>query len=385
MEQRYFTEEHRLLQGMVREFARSEVEPVASEMDRQGQFPTDLVAKLAKLGLMGVPIPSEFGGAGMDTVAYTIAVHELGVVDASLAITVAAHTSLGTMPILMFGSEQLKKKYLAPLAQGELIGAFGLTEPQAGSDAGATRTRAERRKDRYIVNGQKIFCTNAGIAGVIIFTARLIEDGEDLGICNFLVETGTSGLRTGPPEKKMGWRASDTRSLYFEDVEIPLENLVGEASRGFSQFLEVLAGGRISVGALALGTAEGAYRRALSYSLEREAFGQTISKFQAVQFKLADMATQFEAAKHLVYHAAWLKDQGYNIVKESAMAKLFASEIAMDITSEAIQIHGGYGYIREYQVERFFRDAKALAIGEGTSEIQRMLIAREILREAELS
>ena len=385
MEQRYFTEEHRLLQSMVREFARSEVEPVASEMDRQGQFPTDLVAKLAKLGLMGVPIPSEFGGAGMDTVAYTIAVHELGVVDASLGITVAAHTSLGTMPILMFGSEHLKKKYLAPLAQGELIGAFGLTEPQAGSDAGATRTTAERRKDRYIVNGQKIFCTNAGIAGVIIFTARLIEDGEDLGICNFLVETGTSGLRTGPPEKKMGWRASDTRSLYFEDLEIPLENLVGEASRGFSQFLEVLAGGRISVGALALGTAEGAYRRALSYSREREAFGQTISKFQAVQFKLADMATQFEAAKHLVYHAAWLKDQGYNIVKESAMAKLFASEMAMDITSEAIQIHGGYGYIREYQVERFFRDAKALAIGEGTSEIQRMLIAREILREAELS
>ncbi len=384
MQHRYFTEEHRLLQGMVREFARSEVEPVASEMDRLGLFPSDIVAKLAKLGLMGVPIPTEFDGGGMDTVAYAIAVHELGVVDASLGITVAAHISLGTMPILMFGSEQLKKKYLPPLARGELIGAFGLTEPEAGSDAGATRTRAERRGDRYIVNGQKIFCTNAGIAGVIVFTARLIEDGEDRGICNFLVDADTPGLRTGPPEKKMGWRASDTRSLYFEDMEIPLENLVGETSRGFSQFLEVLIGGRISVGALALGTAEGAFLRALGYAREREAFGRTIDKFQAVQFKLADMATQLEAAKHLVYHAAWLKDQGHKVVKESAMAKLFASEIAMDITSEAIQIHGGYGYIREYQVERFFRDAKVLAIGEGTSEIQRMIIAREILKETEL-
>jgi alkylation response protein AidB-like acyl-CoA dehydrogenase len=219
---------------------------------------------------------------------------------------------------------------------------------------------------------------------VIVFTARLVEDGEDRGICNFLVEADAPGLRTGPPEKKMGWRASDTRSLYFEDMEIPLENLVGEMSRGFSQFLEILIGGRISVGALALGTAEGAFHRALDYAHEREAFGRTIDKFQAVQFKLADMATQLEAAKHLVYHAAWLKDQGHNVVKESAMAKLFASEIAMDITSEAIQIHGGYGYIREYQVERFFRDAKVLAIGEGTSEIQRMVIAREILREAEL-
>ncbi len=384
MQQRYFTEEHRLLQGMVREFVRSEVEPVASEMDRLGRFPSDIVAKLAQLGLMGVPIPTEFDGGGMDTVAYAIAVHELGVVDASLGITVAAHISLGTMPILMFGSQQQKHKYLPPLARGELIGAFGLTEPEAGSDAGATRTRAERRRDRYIVNGQKIFCTNAGIAGVIIFTARLIEDGEDRGICNFLVEADAPGLRTGPPEKKMGWRASDTRSIYFEDMEIPLENLVGEISRGFSQFLEILAGGRISVGALALGTAEGAFNRALDYAHERKAFGRTIDKFQAVQFKLADMATQLEAAKHLVYHAAWLKDQGHNVVKESAMAKLFASEIAMDITSEAIQIHGGYGYIREYQVERFFRDAKVLAIGEGTSEIQRMVIAREILREAEL-
>ncbi len=383
MQQRYFTEEHRLLQGMVREFARSEVEPLASEMDRLGRFPSDIVSKLAELGLMGVPIPTEFDGGGMDTVAYAIAVHELGIVDASLGITVAAHISLGSMPILMFGSQQLKKKYLPPLARGELIGAFGLTEPEAGSDAGATRTRAELRGDRYIVNGQKIFCTNAGIAGVIVFTARLIEDGEDRGICNFLVEADTPGLRTGPPEKKMGWRASDTRSLYFEDMELPLENLVGEISKGFSQFLEVLIGGRISVGALALGTAEGAFRRALDYAHEREAFGQTIDKFQAVQFKLADMATQLEAAKHLVYHAAWLKDQGHKVVKESAMAKLFASEIAMDITSEAIQIHGGYGYIREYQVERFFRDAKVLAIGEGTSEIQRMLIAREILREAE--
>ncbi|MEE9466105.1 MAG: acyl-CoA dehydrogenase family protein, partial [Candidatus Neomarinimicrobiota bacterium] len=284
---------------------------------------------------------------------------------------------------LLFGSPEQKRKFLPPLARGEMLGAFGLTEPEAGSDASATRTVAERHGNRYVVNGQKIFCTNAGVAGVIVFTARLIEDGEDQGITNFLVETDNPGLRLGSHEKKMGWRASDTRAIYFENMEIPLTNLVGERSKGFSQFLTILTGGRISVAALALGTAEGAYRRALNYAGEREAFGQTIDKFQAVQFKLADMATRLEAAKHLVYHCAWLKDQGEPVVKESAMAKLYASEMAMDVTSEAIQIHGGYGYIREYQVERFFRDAKVLAIGEGTSEIQRIVIAREILREAD--
>ncbi len=379
MEQRYFSEEHRLLRDMVREFARNEVGPVADELDREGRFPDELVSKMAELGLMGIPIPQEYGGAGMDTVAYTIAVHELAKVDGSVAITAAAHTSLGTMPILLFGNKDQKEKYLPPLASGEMLGAFGLTEPEAGSDAGATRTRAERKGDKFIVNGQKVFCTNAGQAGVFVITTRLIEDGEDQGVSAFLVEKDTPGLRLGKPEKKMGWRASDTRSLFFEEMEVPAGNLLGQPARGFRQFLQALTGGRISVGALALGTGEGAYQLALNYSREREAFGRKISQFQAVQFTLADMATQLEAARHLVYHAAWLMDQGQHVIKEAAMAKLFASELAMRITTDAIQIHGGYGYIRDYQVERFFRDAKVLEIGEGTSEVQRMVIARQIL------
>ena len=383
MEQQYFTEEHRLLRDMVREFARNEVGPVADELDREGRFPDELVSKMAELGLMGIPIPQEYGGAGMDTVAYAIAVEELARVDGSVAITAAAHTSLGTMPILLFGNKEQREKYLPPLASGEMLGAFGLTEPEAGSDAGATRTRAERKGDKFVVNGQKVFCTNAGQAGIIVFTARLYDNGEDQGISAFLVEKDTPGLRLGKPEKKMGWRASDTRSLFFEDMEVPADNLLGQPAGGFRQFLHTLIGGRISVGALALGTGEGAYELALNYSREREAFGRKISQFQAVQFTLADMATQLEAARHLVYHAAWLKDQGRDVIKEAAMAKLFASELAMRITTDAIQIHGGYGYIREYQVERFFRDAKVLEIGEGTSEVQRMVIARQILDEAQ--
>lgn len=383
MEQRYFSEEHRLLRDMVREFTQNEVAPVADELDREGRFPDELVSKMAELGLMGIPIPQEYGGAGMDTVAYTIAVHELARVDGSVAITAAAHTSLGTMPIFLFGSEVQKKKYLPSLASGQMLAAFGLTEPEAGSDAGATRTRAERRSDKFVVNGQKVFCTNAGKAGVIVFTARLIEDGEDRGISAFLAERDAPGLRMGKPEKKMGWRASDTRSLYFEEMEVPAENLLGLPAQGFRQFLHALIGGRISVGALALGTAEGAYQMALNYAQEREAFGRKISQFQAVQFSLSDMATRLEAAKHLVYHASWLKDQGRNVIKEAAMAKLYASELAMRITTDAIQIFGGYGYIREYQVERFFRDAKVLEIGEGTSEVQRMVIARHILEDAQ--
>jgi len=379
MERRYFSEEHRLLRDMVREFARNEVGPVADELDREGRFPDELVSKMAELGLMGIPIPQEYGGAGMDMVAYTITVQELARVDGSVAITVAAHTSLGTMPILLFGNKDLKEKYLPPLASGEMLGAFGLTEPEAGSDAGATRTRAERKGDKFIINGQKVFCTNAGQAGIIVITARMFDNGEDQGISTFLVEKDTPGLRLGNLEKKMGWRASDTRSLFFEEMEVPAGNLLGQPARGFRQFLQTLTGGRISVGALALGTGEGAYQLALNYSQEREAFGRKISQFQSVQFSLADMATQLEAARHLVYHAAWLTDQGQHVIKEAAMAKLFASELAMRITTDAIQIHGGYGYIREYQVERFFRDAKVLEIGEGTSEVQRMVIARQIL------
>ncbi len=257
MEQRYFSEEHRLLRDMVREFARNEVGPVADELDREGRFPDELVSKMAELGLMGIPIPQEYGGAGMDTVAYTIAVHELAKVDGSVAITAAAHTSLGTMPILLFGNKDQKEEYLPPLAGGEMLGAFGLTEPEAGSDAGATRTRAERKGDKFIVNGQKVFCTNAGQAGVFVITTRLIEDGEDQGVSAFLVEKDTPGLRLGKPEKKMGWRASDTRSLFFEEMEVPAVNLLGQPARGFRQFLQALTGGRISVGALALGTGEG--------------------------------------------------------------------------------------------------------------------------------
>ena len=371
------------MQSMVRDFAQNEMAPAVDELDQEGRFPDELVSKMADLGLMGIPIPQEYGGAGMDTVAYTVAVHELAKVDGSIAITVAAHTSLGTMPILLFGDDAQKKKYLPLLAGGTMLGAFGLTEPGAGSDAGATQTRAERKSDLFVVNGEKSFCTNAGQAGVIVFTARLIEDGQDQGISAFLVEKDTPGLRVGKPEKKMGWRSSDTRSLFFEDMEIPATNLLGKPAEGFRQFLNALTGGRISVGALALGTGEGAYQSALAYAQEREAFGKRISQFQGVRFKLADMATQLEAAKHLVYHAAWLKDQGHEVIKEAAMAKLFASELAMQITIDAIQIHGGYGYIREYQVERFFRDAKVLEIGEGTSEVQRLVIARHILEEAQ--
>ncbi|MFC1481246.1 acyl-CoA dehydrogenase family protein [Candidatus Neomarinimicrobiota bacterium] len=383
MERRYFNEEHKLLRDMVREFAASEVEPLSDELDKESRFPHELIKQMAELGLMGVPVPAAYGGADMDYVAYTIAVHELAKVDASVAITMAAHISLGTMPIMEFGSEAQKKKYLPKLAAGEMLGAFGLTEPGAGSDAGATATTAVLKGDRYIINGEKAFCTNAGHAGVITFTAKVIQDGEVQGINAFVVDAGTPGLRLGQPEKKMGWRASDTRSLYFEDMELTSDHLLGSAAKGFKQFLATLTGGRISVGAIGLGTGEGAYLKALAYSKEREAFGQSISNFQGIQFKLADMATQLEAAKHLVYHAAWLKDQGYDVRNEAAMAKLFATELAMAITTEAIQIHGGYGYIREYQVERFFRDAKVLEIGEGSSEVQRMIIGQQILTSQE--
>jgi len=371
-----------LLREMVREFARNEVTPVAEEQDREGQFPTALVKQMAELGLMGVPIPTEYGGAGMDTVAFAIAVHELATADASTAITMGAHTSLGSMPLLMFGSEEQKQKYLPLLAGGEMLGAFGLTEPGAGSDAQATATRAEKRGDKYVINGQKIFCTNAGKAGLITFTARVIDGGEDLGIGALFAETGAPGIRMGPPEKKMGWRASDTRSVYFEDLELDLGQMLGHPGKGFRQFLQVLTGGRISIGALSLGTAQGAYQMALDYANEREAFGQKIANMQGIAFKLADMATQLQAAAHLVYHAAWLKDQGEDVIREAAMAKLYASELAMRATTEAIQIHGGYGYIREYHVERFFRDAKVLEIGEGTSEVQRMVISRELMKDA---
>tara|TARA_B100000953_G_scaffold276613_1_gene250858 strand:+ start:297 stop:1433 length:1137 start_codon:yes stop_codon:yes gene_type:complete len=372
---------HVMLQDMVRDFSKNEVEPLAREMDATGEFPHDLVRQMGDLGLMGIPISEKYGGAGMDTVAYASAVMELAKVDASLAITMAAHTSLGTVPIVLTGTEEQKQKWVPLLASGKTLGAFGLTEPEAGSDAGSTRTAAVKDGDHYVVNGSKIFITNAGEAGVLSFTAQIMEEGIKKGIGAFTIPTDITGLKIGPKEKKMGWRASDTRQLFFEDMKVPVENMLGNPKEGFKTFLKTLIGGRISVGALAVGTAEGAYKKALKYSTERKAFGREIYKFQPIGFKLADMATRIEAAKLLVFNSAWMKDQGKDVIKEAAMAKLFASEVAMDVTTEAIQIYGGYGYVAEYDVERFFRDAKVLEIGEGTSEVQRLVISREIIKD----
>lgn len=380
MDKLFFTDEHEMLRSMVQDFAKNEVEPLARELDEKGEFPHDLVKQMGELGLLGIPVPEKYGGAGMDTIAYTAAVIELAKVDASLAITMAAHTSLGTMPIVLSGSEEQKLKYVPDLASGKMLGCFGLTEPGAGSDAGATQTTAELKDGEYIINGSKIFITNAGEAGLLNLTAQVIRDGEKLGIGAFTVPMDTEGLEIMPKEKKMGWRSSDTRQLFFTNMQVPAENMIGDPAGGFRTFLKTLVGGRISVAALAVGTAEGAYERALKYSTEREAFGKPIYKFQSISFKLADMATQIEAAKLLVYHAAWLQDQGAEMLKEAAMAKLFASEVAMDVTTEAIQVFGGYGYVKEYDVERYFRDAKVLEIGEGTSEIQRIVISRKIIK-----
>jgi len=379
MDKLFFSDEHTMLVEMVRDFANNEITPIAADLDEKEIFPRNLVNQMAELGLMGIPIPEELGGGGMDTVAYAAAVMELARADASVAITMAAHTSLGTTPIVIAGNEEQRKKHVPALASGEMIGAFGLTEPGAGSDAGATKTTAVKKGNDYVINGGKIFITNAGEAGLINITSRIIENGEDLGIGAFIVPTDTPGFKLGPKEKKMGWRASDTRQLFFEDMVIPAENMLGTPGKGFKTFLKTLTGGRISVAALSVGTALGAYERALKYSTERKAFGKEIHEFQAVGNKLADMATEIEAAKLLTFHAAWMKDQGKNIIKEGAMAKLFASETAMKTTTEAIQILGGYGYVKEYDVERYFRDAKILEIGEGTSEIQRLIIAKNIV------
>ena len=379
MDKLFFTEEHKMLVEMARDFADNEITPIAAELDESESFPRALVNQMAELGLMGIPIPEELGGAGMDTVAYAAAVMEIARADASVAITMAAHTSLGTSPILIAGTDEQKQKYIPPLASGEMIGAFGLTEPEAGSDAGATKTTAVKKGDEYVINGGKIFITNAGEAGIINLTSRIIEDGEDLGVGAFIVPTDISGMRLGPKEKKMGWRASDTRQIFFEDMVVPAVNMLGTPGKGFKTFLKTLTGGRISVAALSVGTALGAYERALQYATERKAFGKEIHEFQAVGNKLADMATDIEASKLLTFHAAWKKDQGRGIIKEAAMAKLFASETAMRATTEAIQVLGGYGYVKEYDVERFFRDAKILEIGEGTSEIQRLIITKHII------
>ena len=381
MDDLFFNQDHIMIQDMVREFAESEIMPIARKLDEEEKFPTELVKQMGELGLMGINVPEKYGGSGLDMVAYATAVMGLARADASVAITMAAHTSLGTLPILLHGSEEQKKTYLPKLASGEVIGAFGLTEPEAGSDAGSTKTMAVKQGDDYVVNGGKIFITNAGKAGLLSFTSQIEHEGKLLGIGAFVIPTATEGLKIGPKEKKMGWRASDTRQLFFHNMKIPASAMLGEPTDGFRTFLKTLTSGRISVGALAVGTAQGAYERALQYSTEREAFGRPINNFQSVSFKLADMATDIEASKLLIYHAAWMKDQNKDIVKEAAMAKLFSSETAMRVATDAIQIQGGYGYVKEYDVERYFRDAKILEIGEGTSEIQRLIISREILKE----
>ena len=380
MDKLFFTEDHIAIQNMVQEFSKTEIEPIANELDANEQFPKKLVDKMGSLGLMGMIIPSKYGGAGLDMISFVTAIIELAKADASVAITMAAHTSLGSLPLLLYGSEAQKKRYLPRLAKGEIIGAFGLTEPDAGSDAGGTKTKAILDGDDYIVNGGKIFITNAGEASVLSFTSKIEENNNDLGIGAFIIPTNTKGLEIGNKEKKMGWKASDTRQIFFKNMRIPKNSIMGKPGEGFKKFLKTLVSGRVSIGALSIGTALGAYERALKYSSQRESFGKKINRFQSISFKLADMATKIEASKLLVYHAAWMKDQGFNIVKEAAMAKLFASETAMSVTGDAIQVLGGNGYTKENQIERFYRDAKILEIGEGTSEIQRLIISREIIK-----
>jgi short-chain 2-methylacyl-CoA dehydrogenase len=370
------TPEQELIRDTVRQFVLERVAPVAAELDREHRFPYELVAELGELGLMGLPIPEEYGGAGGDTLSYAIAVEELTRVDSSVAITLAAHTSLGTMPILMFGSEEQKQEWLPDLASGRRLAAFGLTEPGAGSDAGATRTTAELRDGQWVVNGSKIFITNAGtdITACVSITARTGEDE----ISNLIVPNGTPGYEISGPMEKMGWRASDTRELSFRDCAVPEGNLLGERGRGFGQFLEILDGGRISVGAMGVGLAQGAYDLAFEYAQQRQQFGKPIARFQAIQFMLADLATEIEAGRALVYRSAWLKDQGRPFGREAAMAKLYTGELSNRAVNWALQIHGGYGYMEEFAIARLYRDQKILEIGEGTNEVQRMVIAKHL-------
>ena len=368
------SDEHTLFRSTVREFAEGSIQPQAEALDRDGRFPVELVREAAALGLLGIPIPADWGGAGSDTLAYAIAIEELARVDQSFAITVAAHTSLGTMPIHLFGSDEQRARWLPRLAAGEMLGAFGLTEPDAGSDAGATRTRARGDGDGWVIDGTKMFITNAGteLSGLVTITARTGEDE----VSNLVVENGTPGYTQSPPLKKMGWRSSDTRELVFDGCRVPSDHLLGPRGNGFRQFLEILDGGRIGVAALGLGAAQGAYEMALDYARRREQFGRPIGRFQAVQFKLADMATEIEAARNLVYKAAWLKDAGRDFAQTAAMAKLYTGELSRRVCNEALQIHGGYGFMDEYPISRFYRDQKVLEIGEGTNEVQRLVIAR---------
>jgi butyryl-CoA dehydrogenase len=396
----YFTDHHLQVRDMVRDFARTVVKPSAREYDLDSRFPWDNVKQMADLGLFGIPWPEELGGAGMDYLSYIIVIHELAKIDASHSITVSAHTTLGTSPIMDFGNDEQKRRFVPLLAQGKVLGGFGLTEPGAGSDAGGTKTLAVDHGDHYVLNGSKIFITHAGVGEIFVVTARTdpraqktrgitafivtkdttdLDEAKRVGVGHDAALPKTPGVKAAKKEDKLGWRASDTRELVFVDAIVPKENVLGPSGNGFRQMLHTLDGGRIGIGALALGIAEGALEECLVYTGQRKQFGRPIASFQGVHFALADMATEIEAATHLVYHAAWLKQHGHPFKKEAAMAKLYASELAMRATTKAVQLHGGYGYTTEYPVERMMRDAKICEIGEGTSEIQRIVIARQLL------
>ena len=397
----YFSEQHLAVREMVRQFARDEVAPVAAKFDADSIFPWENVKKMGELGLLGVPWPEEMGGAGLDLLSYMITIEELAKVDASTGLTVSAHTTLGTSPIVHFGSEEQKRRYVPLLASGRVLGGFGLTEPDAGSDAGGTRTTAVRRNGHYVLNGSKRFITHGSVGEIFIVTAVTDPSRGTKGISSFILTKETSdlatirdlgighdaslaampGFRAGKKEDKLGWRASDTAELIMEDVEVPAENLLGAEGQGFVNFMRTLDAGRIGIAALSLGIAEGAYEEAVRYASVRKQFGKAIAEFQGIQFQLSDMATEIEAGKHLMYHAAWLAQHGRPFGKEAAIAKLFCSEVAMRATTKAVQVFGGYGYTKDYPVERMMRDAKICEIGEGTSEIQRMVISRHILKE----
>ncbi len=374
------SDEQRLLRDTVRDFARQEVAPVAAELDRTKSFPYELVARMGELGLMGIPFPEEYGGGGADTLAYALAVEEMTRVDSSVAITMAAHTSLGTMPIYRWGTDAQKDDWLPELCSGRKLAAFGLTEPEAGSDAGNTRTTARLEDGEWVVNGAKQFITNSGtkISGCVTITAVTGGGNGTKEISNLIVPNGTPGYEPGEPYRKMGWNASDTRPLSFEDCRVPESNLLGRRGEGFKQFLQILDGGRIGVSAMGVGLAQGALDEAIAYAKERRAFGQPISKYQAIQAKIADLSAQIEAARLLVYRAAALEERGEPFTMTAAQAKLITGRLAVRATEEAVQIHGGYGYIEEYPVCRFYRDAKILTIGEGTDEVQQMVIARQL-------
>ncbi|MGH7673589.1 MAG: acyl-CoA dehydrogenase family protein [Gemmatimonadales bacterium] len=398
----YFSDHHLQVRDMVRDFAQTIVKPSARQHDLESRFPWDNVKQMAELGLFGIPWPADLGGSGMDYLSYITVIHELAKVDASHAITVSAHTTLGTSPIVDFGTDDQKRRYVPLLATGKVLGGFGLTEPGAGSDAGGTKTTALDKGDYYLLNGSKIFITHAGVGEIFVVTARTDPTAKKThGITAFIVTKDTCdlaeaqrigmghassadlpkcpGVLAGKKEDKLGWRASDTRELVFQDAVVPRENVLGPVNNGFRQFLHTLDGGRIGIAALSLGIAEGAFEECLQYTSTRKQFGKPVASFQGVHFALADLATEIEAAKQLVYHAAWLKQHGHPFKQPAAMAKLYASELCMRAATKAVQLHGGYGYTTEYPVERMMRDAKICEIGEGTSEIQRIVIARQLL------